>query len=215
MTLIARLGPFISAGCPTDDAALRQSVVQAFTDSIGCMTVGARSDVVRGLCSAFQQAAPGLTPIYGTSTRLAPAMAALVNGASAHAWDLDDWEDMGNTHPSAALVPALLAIASTGEYDGPRILKAYATGFEVIARLGEIATRGQYQAGFHVTGTLGALGAAAAVAHLLGLDADRAGHAVALAASQAMGLTDLARQRQKAMAASHHAGGRVLMHLTG
>ena len=189
MAIIARLGPFIAAGCPVDDPVLQRRVVDAFVDTIGCMTVGARSDLVQGLCRAFEPGAPGCAPVFATDYKLNPAMAALVNGASAHAWDLDDWEDMGNTHPSAALVPALLAVAATRRCRGPRVLSAYATGFEVIARLGAVATSGQYQAGFHVTGTLGALGAAAAVAHLLDLDAEQSGHAVALAASQAMGLT--------------------------
>ncbi|MGD1924524.1 MAG: MmgE/PrpD family protein [Paracoccaceae bacterium] len=189
MSAIARLGPFVSKGCATDDATLRQRVVHAFVDTIGCMSVGVRAETVQGLCRAFEPIAPGTAPVFGTPVKLSPAMAALVNGASAHAWDLDDWEDMGNTHPSAALVPAILAAANLRRCSGERALSAYATGFEVIARLGTMATSGHYQAGFHVTGTLGALGAAAAVAHLMRLDAEQSGHAVALAASQAMGLT--------------------------
>ncbi|MEM9060428.1 MAG: MmgE/PrpD family protein [Pseudomonadota bacterium] len=189
MSAISRLGPFISRGCPTDDPALRQRVVQAFVDTIGCMSVGAGAEAVQRLCRAFEPVAPGVAPVFSTSVKLSPPMAALVNGASAHAWDLDDWEDMGNTHPSAALVPAILAAASVRRCSGERALSAYATGFEVIARLGAMATSGQYQAGFHVTGTLGALGAAAAVAHLMQLNSEQSGNAVALAASQAMGLT--------------------------
>lgn len=189
MSIISRLGPFISRGCDVSEPVLRRRVTEAIVDTMGCMLVGARSETVAKLLCAFAQDSAGAAPVFGTPLTLTPAMAALVNGASAHAWDLDDWEDMGNTHPSAALVPALIASVANHPRTGAQVLQAYATGFEVIARLGEIATTGQYQAGFHVTGTLGALGAAAAVANLMELEAEDAGHAVALAASQAMGLT--------------------------
>lgn len=210
MTLISRIGPFIAEGCPTSDPVLRRRVTEAFADTIGCMVVGAESEVVQGLCGLFEKSAAGSSPVFATSTRLSPAMAALVNGTSAHVWDLDDWEDMGNTHPSAVLVPALLAVAATRRSNGPQVLAAYATGFEIIARLGEIATSGQYQAGFHVTGTIGALGAAAAVAHLIGLNAEKSGHAVALAASQAMGLTAQFGSDAKALQAGLAAKAGVL-----
>lgn len=210
MTMISRIGPFIAQGCPTDDPELRQRVIEAFADTIGCMTVGAESEVVNGLCGVFGSSSAGSAPVFATSTKLSPAMAALVNGTSAHVWDLDDWEDMGNTHPSAALVPALLAVAATRRCNGPRMLTAYATGFEIIARLGAIATSGHYQAGFHVTGTIGALGAAAAVSHLLGLDGGGCGNAVALAASQAMGLTAQFGSDAKALQAGLAAKAGVL-----
>lgn len=210
MKLITRIGPFIAAGCPTGDPVLRQRVADAFSDTIGCMIAGAESDVVRNLCRAFEASAPGPAPVFATPLRLDAAMAALVNGASAHAWDLDDWEDMGNTHCSAVLVPALLAAAATRPCTGARMLAAYATGFEIIARLGAIATSGHYQAGFHVTATIGALGAAAAVAHLIGLDAGPSGHAVALAASQAMGLTAQFGSDAKALQAGLPAKAGVL-----
>ena len=119
----------------------------------------------------------------------APA-AALANGVAAHAWDLDDWEEPGNTHPTAVILPALLAAA---EHDAGRpgnwcarqtqMLTAYAIGTEVIMRLGEAISMSHYARGFHSTATLGAIGAAAAVARLLGLDPEKAGHALGLSVS--------------------------------
>ena len=47
-----------------------------------------------------------------------------------------------------------------------------------------------YQRGWHCTSTLGTIGAAAAAARLLGLDAAAAGHALAIAASEASGLKE-------------------------
>ena len=47
---------------------------------------------------------------------------------------------------------------------------------------------GHYTRGFHATGTVGAFGAAAACAHLLGLDAEATGRALGIAGTQSAGL---------------------------
>src|SRR4051812_28368443 len=62
--------------------------------------------------------------------------AALVNGTAAHALDFDDWLPAAGVHPSAPLLPALLAAADLvtaagGEVDGSRLLTAFVAGFEI------------------------------------------------------------------------------------
>jgi 2-methylcitrate dehydratase PrpD len=69
------------------------------------------------------------------------------------------------------------------------MLRAFVTGFEVAARVGHGLGQAATARGWHGTGIFGRIGAAAAAAALLGLDAEKALHAVALAATQTSGLT--------------------------
>jgi 2-methylcitrate dehydratase PrpD len=93
-------------------------------------------------------------------------------------------------HPSAPLVAAALAAAETARSSGRALLDAYVVGFEIEARLGRAMNPRHYQRGWHCTATLGTIGAAAAASRLLGLDATAAGHAFAIAASEASGLKE-------------------------
>ena len=116
--------------------------------------------------------------------------AALANGTAAHALDFDDMCFVSLAHPSAPLVPAVLAAAESERLPGRAVLDAYVVGFEIEARLGRVMNPRHYQRGWHCTSTLGTIGAAAAVSRLLGLDAAAAGHALAIAASEASGLKE-------------------------
>ncbi len=84
--------------------------------------------------------------------------------------------------------PTLLALAETGGASGAALLDALVAGVEVESAIGEMTGGGHYNLGFHATGTIGAFGAAAGAARLLRLDAEAAGRALGLAATQAAGL---------------------------
>jgi len=125
--------------------------------------------------------------VIGAGTGLAPARAALVGGFQAHLLDLDDTHELVRGHPSAVLVPALLALARPE--DGiEAMLAAYIVGLEVMARLGRALGPAHYQAGWHPTGTAGAVAAAAAGAHLRGLDEQATSTALSVAASRSGGV---------------------------
>ncbi|MFE9445738.1 MmgE/PrpD family protein [Streptomyces sp. NPDC006602] len=136
----------------------------------------------------------------GPCTRLADGAsvgarsAALANATAIHALDFDDWLPAGGLHPSAPLLPAALAQAesappsASGDATGRRLLTAYIAGFEAQARIGAAMAPGHYAAGFHPTATVGTFGAAAAVAHQLGLGPAAIQRAWGLAATQAAGL---------------------------
>ncbi len=118
------------------------------------------------------------------AARSTSAAAALVNGTTAHAQELDDFG--GCDHSGAVVIPAVLASA---EDDGPgagrRVIAAVVAGYDVALRVLEAS--GGYRAhngrGWHSTGTCGSFGAAAAVARVLDLDAERAAWALGLAGS--------------------------------
>src|SRR5439155_26019714 len=85
---------------------------------------------------------------------------------------------------------------------GRDLLATHAVAYEVGARASLALYPDRYDAGWHMTGTTGTLGAAVAAGRLLGLDASRLGHALGLAATQAAGH----REQFGAMAKSLHAG---------
>jgi 2-methylcitrate dehydratase PrpD len=135
-----------------------------------------------------ESAGDGRASVIGRADRLAPLDAALVNGYLAHALDYDDVHESVRGHPGAVLLPALLAEAEARRLGGAAVLAAYAVGVETMCRLGLAIGRGHYEAGWHSTATLGAIGAAAACARLIGLDAERTVHAISFAATQSAGL---------------------------
>jgi 2-methylcitrate dehydratase PrpD len=128
--------------------------------------------------------------VLGTGLRTTPLGAALANGTAAHALDYDDMCFVSLAHPSAPLVPALLAAGEMAGAPGSALLDAYVIGFELEARLGRVMNPRHYQRGWHCTSTLGAIGAAAAACRILRLDSCAAAHAIAIAASEASGLKE-------------------------
>jgi 2-methylcitrate dehydratase PrpD len=69
------------------------------------------------------------------------------------------------------------------------LLDAYIVGLEVIMRIREAVNYSHYNIGWHSTRTLGTIGAAAAAARLMRLDAEAAAHAVSLETSMCGGFT--------------------------
>jgi 2-methylcitrate dehydratase PrpD len=161
---------------------------QGFTDCIGVMLAGSREPVTQAFERVLLADAPaGPANLYFSEKRTTAPAAAWINGTAAHALDYDDVALKGS-HPSAVLVPAILAEAQALNASGRDMLVAYNAGYEVWADL--IAReRGNYQRkGWHPTGIFGAIGAAAACASLHGLDAPACAHALGIAASEASGV---------------------------
>lgn len=77
---------------------------------------------------------------------------------------------------------AVVARATLGAA-GHEVLRSSVTGYTVTQVLGSVMNPDHYAAGFHATGTIGAIGAAAAGAHLLGLDVTQTTTALGVAAS--------------------------------
>lgn len=184
-----RLGTFVAEAQPQPDAATLQTLRDGVVDVLGCILVGSSTDIAQKARAAVRQmGSVGDTPVLGADMTTSRPHAALLNATAGHALDFDDWEIPGNSHPSVVIVPALLAVADT-KTSGDHIVTPYLMGFEVIARLGEALNFEHYDAGWHTTATLAALGATAAVARLLGLGAQQTTHALSLAISRASGYT--------------------------
>ena len=135
-----------------------------------------------------QWGSTGRASVLFGGTAAAP-FAALANGTLAHCLDFDDTYVDAVTHTSAPVWAATLALGEETEVPESAMLAAFITGFEVAARVGHGLGQAVTARGWHGTGVFGRIGAAAAAAALLQLDAERALHAVALAATQTSGLT--------------------------
>jgi 2-methylcitrate dehydratase PrpD len=135
----------------------------------------------------------------GVDHRLPAANAALLNGTLAHSLDFDDTHLPSVLHPSASVVPAVLAAAEAAGSSGHATLVAVAVGDEICNRLGmgsydpSIRNSIFFEHGLHATSICGTIGGAAAVATLLGLDADGIAHAMAIACSMGAGLIEANR----------------------
>ena len=140
----------------------------------------------------------GSASVIGTTQRRPPYLAALANGVASHALDYDDTQLSTSpeavygllTHPSTPVLSAATAVAEDTNASGQQLLLAYCAGVEVACRVADAIHPRHYQAGFHTTGTVGTLGAAAAAGRLLGLDRDQLATALGIAASMASGLRE-------------------------
>src|SRR5262249_42062468 len=95
----------------------------------------------------------------------------------------------GKGHPSTLWVPAILAEGEALAAPGSAMIAAYVAGYEIWAEISRRDAGHHHRKGWHPTGIFGPIAAAAACARLRNLDAEKATMAVALAASQAGGLT--------------------------
>lgn len=152
----------------------------------------------------------GPASVIGSGLRVPARFAALANGTAIHADDYDDTQLAVAkdrvygllTHPTAPVLPAVLATAERDGRSGRDLATAYHVGVEVECKIAEAIAPRHYQQGFHSTATCGPFGAAAALANLFGFPAERAAVALGIAGSQSAGL----RENFGTMMKPFHAG---------
>ncbi|ETA50600.2 2-methylcitrate dehydratase [Rhodobacteraceae bacterium PD-2] len=164
--------------------------LRAVADTIGVALAGCSTPYLRSLETVLEiDTAPGAATLWGAGGRKASVLhAAMINGVAAHALDFDDCSTTMGGHPSAPVVPAVLALAETEGATAAEMIEAYITGVEVETRLARGLLPHHYEKGWHPTATLGVFGAAAASARLLKFDADGMANTLAMAVSRASGL---------------------------
>jgi len=134
----------------------------------------------------------------GVDQQVPASRAAFVNGVLAHSLDYDDTHLPSVLHPSASVVPAVLAYAQAKNLSGRDVIRAIAIGLEVCIRLGmagydrKTQNSTYFEHGQHATSICGAMGAAAAVGALAG-DAATIANALGVAASMASGIIECNR----------------------
>lgn len=165
---------------------------RALRDWLGVTLAGlGEPAAVRVRAHASRAASTGRATLLGCSALAAPDLAAWANGTAGHAADYDDTFSVAsgfNFHPTAPVLPAVLALGEEVGASGDRVLSSYVVGVEVAARLGAAIGRACSDSGWHPTAVLGTVGAAAAAANLVQLDAAGSAAALGIAASSAGGL---------------------------
>lgn len=174
-------------------------------DSLGCCLFGATLPWTRKVAELAE--AEGTKPVatlIGLGRKTSPALAALVNGTSGHAFELDDIHKESIVHAGSIATPVALGLAeSKGQVSGRDLLTAMVAGYEIGHRVGNAATMSLFFRGFHPQGTSGTFVAAATAARMLNLNATQFQHALGMAGSQAGGL--MAAQ-EGAMVKRFHSG---------
>ena len=147
---------------------------RALADALGVMLA---ATALEPACTAFLRVAEldaGPCTLLGSNATTSPMMAALSNGALAHALDFEDTHEGSLMHPNAAAIPAALAAAEMlGGVSGQELLTAMVAGSEVVCRLGLGLVSNPLEHGWYIPSILGAFGATAAVSRLLKLNANQ------------------------------------------
>ena len=155
--------------------------------AIGAADHEAADAALRAL--AVMQPAPQAT-VLGRRERIDMAGAALVNGITSHTFDFDDTHLKTIIHPAGPVASAVLALAEVTGASGRAVIDSLVLGIDVACRVGNAMYPDHYDRGWHITGSTGMLGAAAACARLLGLNVDQTQMALGIAASTPVGLRE-------------------------
>ncbi len=179
---------------------------QALLDFIGVTVAGMEEPLANILRQdASEQGGFPQATVFATNERTSVQQAALINGSAGHAHDYDDVQSAMTGHPTVPVAPAVLALAEQRGHSGADVIKAFSTGVDAECIVARFAGSSHYQQGWHSTGTLGAFGAAAAAAVLLGLDASETARALGIAGTQAAGLKSQFGTMCKPLHAGHAA----------
>lgn len=204
MSVTRTLASYLVESTPADiPEDVRHEARRALFNFIGCALGGATHPAVDAALRALGPfSGPPTARVLGRGERLDPLHASLLNGIASHVLDYDDTMPKNYGHHSSPVASALFAYASASRVSGSDLLEAFVLGFEAGSRVANAVYPAHYDAGWHMTGTAGVFGAAAAIGKLLRLDEQRMIWALGLAATQAAGL----REMFGSMAKSFHPG---------
>jgi 2-methylcitrate dehydratase PrpD len=159
----------------------------AFIDTTGVMLAGSREEVAHFVLDmARAEGAAPAASIVGQSLRTSPQLAALANGVAAHAMDYDFTFLSGQS--VSPVIPAILPLAEITGATPAECIAAFIAGCEVATRLGRSSPRLSNDGGWHSTGIIGTVAAAAACARLLKVPADKIADVLAISVSLASGV---------------------------
>jgi 2-methylcitrate dehydratase PrpD len=128
----------------------------------------------------------GPCTVFGTELRTDAPNAALANGGTSHAIEMDDVTTRSSLHPAVSVMPSTIAAAEAHNPDPKRVIEAIVAGYEITNRVGNaINPTSHYERGFHPTGTCGTFASAVTASKILGLSREAVSNAFGIAGSQA------------------------------
>jgi 2-methylcitrate dehydratase PrpD len=186
------------------EASVDNEARRTLLNWVGCAIGASQHATVKAALAAVTELAPSSqATILGRREKVDVASAALLNGVTSHTFDFDDTHLRTIIHPAGPVASAALALAEHHGATGRQFIDALVLGIDVECRVGNTIYPEHYDRGWHITGSTGMLGAAAACARLLRLDAGRTAMALGIAASQPIGV----REQFGSMTKAFHVGG--------
>jgi 2-methylcitrate dehydratase PrpD len=187
--LVNELGKFVSETTfdgigPPVAAAVKTRLLDLLGSALAAVQLGTH----KKLLPLFDGV--GQATVWGLDSALPLRDAALVNSFLSHSTYLDDGSRYSGSHPGTVVIPSVFALAETKGKNGKDLIAAIAAGYEVLLRVGAAIYPSAVTRGFQSTAILGALGSAAGVANMLGLDAQRSKNALAIACNLGVGLKE-------------------------
>ena len=184
---------------------------RTFMNWVGCAIGAAKHESVQATLAAMQEFQTAeQASILGRSEKVDMASAALINGISSHTFDFDDTHLKTIIHPAGPIASAILALGEKLGSSGRDLIDALVIGIDVSCRIGNAMYPNHYDRGWHITGSTGTVGAAAACARLLKLSEHQTTMALGIAASQPIGF----REQFGTMTKPFHPGGAAKAGLT-
>jgi 2-methylcitrate dehydratase PrpD len=172
-------------------ANVRKEGCRTLLNWVGVAVGGSRHETVQRAIAALKPfSGPEQAGLLGRNERFDIMNAAFINGVSSHIFDFDDTHLKTIIHPAGPVVSAILALSEYKPVTGKEFLNALVLGVETELRIGNSVYPNHYDVGWHITGTAGVFGAAAAAGKLLGLTEQQMVWALGLAASQPVGLRE-------------------------
>ena len=167
----------------------------AFLDYLASLAPAEEEQAVKDLArfigadqnQAVKQATLANVDGYESNSTVKHADKALYYGFASHYLDFDDAQANLAGHFSTVLYSALLAVLEPTDrwYD---FLRAYIIGAELEGIIGSFINPAHRTQGWHSTGTVGVIGAAAAIGALRGLHGESLAQLLSLAATQSAGM---------------------------
>jgi 2-methylcitrate dehydratase PrpD len=188
-----RLAEFVVNSRPSQvPPAPRREAIRSILNYVGCAVGGSSHQTVQCALDALAPfSGPAAASLMGRRERLDVLHAALFNGMSSHVLDYDDTQLSTIIHPAGPVASVLFPLAEQRGLAGADFVHAFVLGVEVECRIGKAVYPSHYEAGWHITGTAGVFGAAAAAGKLLGLNARQMTWALGIAATQSSGLKEM------------------------
>jgi 2-methylcitrate dehydratase PrpD len=172
-------------------ANVRKEGVRTLLNWVGVAIGGSHHETVDIAVAALAPfSGPAQASLCGRRERFDIMNAAFINGVSSHIFDYDDTHLKTIIHPAGPVASAILALSEMQPVSGKDFLNALVLGVETECRIGNAVYPDHYDVGWHITGTAGVFGSAAAVGKLLKLNEQQMVWALGLAASQPVGLRE-------------------------
>jgi 2-methylcitrate dehydratase PrpD len=172
-------------------ANVRDHAVRAVFNGFGTALGGSSDPAITRLAETLAPfSSGGTSSVIGHHALYDMPSAAFLNAAAMNVFDFDDTHTPTIIHPTAPVLPAVLALGERIGASGTALLHATILGMEIACRLGNAVSPQHYARGWHISSTCGIFGAAAACAKLLDLKEEQIVWAFGNASAQASGLIE-------------------------